>query len=83
MVIGLTSQNGHRAVDLLDGHYSYHLVGKGHLAHGYFAVGSFVYRFAETIRTADYKGQVSSATHFLLQPSSVFNRPKFATMFVQ
>ena len=53
MVIGFTSKNGHCAVDLLDGHYSYHLVGESHPGEGQFTVCAVIDGFGETIGPAD------------------------------
>ena len=83
MVVRLVSKDGHRAVDLLDGHYSYHLVGERHLREGQLAVGTSIDGRTETVGTANDKCQIFAGRHLLLQEISILNRPEFLTVFVQ
>lgn len=83
MVIGFTPENGHCAVDLLDGHYSYHLVGESHLGERQFAVGALIDRVAKTVGAADDERQVFARRHLLLKVIGEFDRAKLAAVFVQ
>ena len=83
MVIGFTPENGHCAVDLLDGHYSYHLVGESHLGERQFAVGALIDGVAETVGAADDERQVFARRHLLLEVIGELNRAEFAAVFVQ
>ena len=82
MVIGFTPKDGHCAVYLLDGHYSYHLVGKRHLGEGYLAVGALINRRTETVRTADDERQITAGVHLLLEPIGILNGAELASVFV-
>ena len=83
MVVGLASKNGHRAVDLLDGHYSYHLVGERHLREGEFAVCPLIDSRTETVRAADDEDQVFARAHFLLQEIRKLNGAELAAVFIE
>ena len=83
MVIGLSSKNGHCAVDLLNGHYSYHLVRERHLTQRELAVGAGVHRFAESVRATDDEPQIPTGCQFLLHPLRQFYRTVFRAMLVQ
>ena len=83
MVIGFTPENGHCAVDLLDGHYSYHLVGESHLGERQFAVGALIDGVAETVGAADDERQVFARRHLLLEVIGELNRAELAAVFVQ
>ena len=83
MVIRFTPKNGHCAVDLLDGHYSYHLVGERHLREGQLAVSTGINGRTETVRTTDDECQVFAGRHLLLQKISILDRPEFLTVFIQ
>ena len=83
MVIGFTPENGHCAVDLLDGHYSYHLVGEGHLRKRQFAVGALIDRVAKTVGSTNDERQVFARRHLLLEVIGELNRAELAAVFVQ
>ncbi len=83
MVIGFTPENGHCAVDLLDGHYSYHLVGESHLGERQFAVGALIDGIAETVGAADDERQVFARRHLLLEVIGELNRAELASVFVE
>lgn len=83
MVIGFAPKNGHRAVDLLDGHYSYHLMAERHLGEGYLAVSSCINGMTETVGTTDDEGEVSTCIHFLLQPIGILDGAELLPMFIE
>ena len=83
MVIRFTPENGHCAVKLLDGHYSYHLVRERHLGERDLAVGALIDRVAETVRTADDERQVFARRHFLLQVIGELDGAELASVFVK
>ena len=83
MVIGFTPENGHCAVELLNGHYSYHLVGEGHEGEGEFAVGALIDRVAETVRSADDEREVASGGHFLLEKIRELDGAELFPVFVK
>ena len=83
MVIGFTPENGHCAVNLLDGHYSYHLVGESHLGERQFAVGALIDGVAETVGAADDERQVFARRHLLLEIVGEFDRAELASVFVE
>ena len=83
MVIRLVSKNGHCAVDLLDGHYSYHLMGEGHLRERQFAVGALIDGIAEAVGSADDERQVFAGRHLLLKVIGELDRAELASVFVE
>ena len=67
MMIRLIVEDCHRPVNLLHENKSYHLVGEGHPAQGYFLGSRFIHSFAEPVRTSDDEDQPPRDTlHFLL-----------------
>jgi len=83
MMVGLAPENGHCAVNLLDDHYSYHLVRERHLREGYFAVGALIDLLAETVRSADDERQVTTGRHLLLQPIGKLDRAELLAVLVK
>ena len=83
MVIGFTSKDGHCAVYLLDGHYSYHLVREGKFAERPLSVSSRVELLAESERSSDDEGEIPSGIHLLLQPVGEFDRSELLSPFIQ
>jgi len=60
MMIWFAAENGHGAVELLDGEQANHLVGKSHAAERKLAVGTLIDRLAKTVRTTNNERQVAT-----------------------
>lgn len=82
-MVRFMTENGHCAVKLLNGHYSYHLVGERHLGKGYLPVSACIDGVAETVRATDNKCEVFAGGHLLLQIIGELNRAEFASVFVE
>ena len=83
MVIGFTPENGHCAVDLLAGHYSYHLVGESHLGERQFAVGALIDGIAEAVGSSDDERQVFAGRHLLLKVIGELDRAELASVLIE
>ena len=83
MMIGFVAENGHGAVELLDGHEADHLVGESHLRKGYFSVCARINLFAKAIRATYDERQILAGSHLLLQEIRILNRPKLTSVFIE
>lgn len=84
MMIRLIVEDCHRPVNLLHENKSYHLVGEGHPAQGYFLGSRFIHSFAEPVRTSDDEDQPPRDTlHFLLHVAGELHRRKLFPFLVQ
>ena len=83
MVIRFVAENGHCAVKLLNGHYSYHLMRESHLRERQFAVGALIDGVAETVGAADDEREVFAGRHLFLQIVGEFDRAEFTSVLVQ
>lgn len=83
MVIRFVAENGHCAVKLLNGHYSYHLMRESHLREGYLTVSSGIDGFAEPVRPTNDEREVFAGGHLFLQIVGEFDRAEFTSVLVQ
>ena len=83
MVIGFAPKDGHCAVDLLNGHYSYHLVRERHPGKGDLAVSAVIDGFGEAVGTADDEDEVSTGTHLPLQEIGELDIAELASVFIE
>lgn len=83
MVVGFIAEDGHGAIELLDGHEADHLVGKSHLRKGYLAVSTLIDGFAEAIRTTDDECEVLTGSHFLLQEIRILDGPELPSVLIE
>lgn len=83
MVVRFVAEDGHSAIELLDGHEANHLVGESHLTEGDLAVSTLIDRFAEAIRASHDECKVFAGSHLFLQEFCIFNRPKLPSVFIK
>ena len=83
MVVWFVAEDGHGAIELLDGHEANHLVGESHLTEGDLAVSTLIDRFAEAVRTSYNECKVFAGSHLLLQEIRIFNRSKLPSVFIK
>jgi len=83
MMVRFVPENGHCAVDLLDGHYSYHLVREGHERKGDLAIGAIIDRLAESVGAADDEHQVFAGRHLPLQKIRELEGAVFPAMLIK
>ena len=83
MVVGFAAQDGHSAVDLLDGQEADHLVTERHFAERYFSVGAAIDGGGETIWSAYHQHHIAPCGHLLLQVLRKLYGAVFGTVFVE
>ena len=84
MVIRLSFQDGHGAVELLAEDEAGEDVGEGHLRQRYFVIASFINTFGKPVRSANQENQPLRAPHhLLLQKLRKRHRGHLLAMFVQ
>lgn len=84
VVVGLVVDDGECAVNLFGYKQAYHLVRKGHAAHGYFAVSAVIYRIGKSVGAADDEPDVFlSAKHQTGEPCGKFTARIVGTALVE